>query len=288
MAMRLLHYCAICLFAFFVWSIPQQSDALIVTASASNGFCTDQDGGVPGPISAVAACGGMSASASVGSLSVSSRTDAFASIGSTRTSSGDGGASASFSDRIYFSIGSGTFTIPLDFLGNLSVGVGTNVDATAGVGYNISAGAGGSVTPQGAAAFLTPQSSSGSSDTVTNAKFSFINGSIVINAFLQANTRCGAITLSPPRVTSAQCFAEANFSSSLRFLGGTVRTPEGTIVQNAYLGSDSGFDYLEGVAPHNRVSVIPLPATIWLYAAALSAFFAFGGRKRVSWRPAHS
>ncbi len=251
------------------------TQAATVTASANIGGCSENSSS-SSTLDVSANCSGAFSSASIGSLSASSNTEAFRSTTQPYTTTGNGGATAGFSDTIFFGISSGTFTIPFDFRGLIAVG-GFNSDAR--VSYNVVAGG----QPFGASAFSSTDALGvgtfgGVTSSVTNVSFEFTDGQLGISAFIQAATKCGALALRPPEVTLATCAAKADFSSSLRFLGGTVRDQDGFIAQDAYLGSTSGFNYLVGVEPHSPAP-IPLPAGAPLLIGGLG-LLAFMKRKR--------
>jgi hypothetical protein len=80
----------------------------------------------------------------------------------------------------------------------------------------------------------------------------FSDSRLPLLASMIASADCGV---------SRECYTEAQFLNSLRFIGAVVRDTEGSIVNSAFLGSDSGFDYIEGVEPHSSVTPVPVPAS---------------------------
>ncbi|MEO1093012.1 MAG: VPLPA-CTERM sorting domain-containing protein [Pseudomonadota bacterium] len=102
----------------------------------------------------------------------------------------------------------------------------------------------------------------------------FTDGQLPLAGGLTAFAACGAVG------AGGSCTVNADFSSSLRLLAGTVRDAAGLIVSNAVVTSDSGFDYLVSMPPHDRPQVVPLPAAGYLMLAGLGAIAVMAKRRR--------
>ena len=202
---------------------------------------------------------------------------------------GSAQATAFFQDTIFFGVDEGTLTIPVDFNGTAFTQISRDLPETGGAriqlsasgGFGLAAATGDADRVRFSYSLMTSDTSAGSSTTETGAKSSvqsitlpFSGGSLSVSGGLRADAACldvGQATL---------CVADMDYLSSLRLLGGTLRDVNGNFLSGIPERSESGFDYLAGVAPHDDPpAVIPLPATLPLLMGA-PAFLGFGHRIR--------
>ena len=255
----------------FLSAFNSQSQAATFTTQAQGLGCQEGDSG---PVSASASC----LIAELGDLTA----EAFA-------TAGDGAVTAfasSISQRIE---GFGTFTGP------------ASASALALDAITISGAAGGSVIYR-----LDVQGSTFSSNLSEDGAFTSISTGFSVNGTNYYSGSAGGGTLIDGvfavvvpiadgilrmRTSAAanaractiiandtSCFAEANFGSSLRFLGITVLDAfENDVTDQVSIVSESGFDYVAGAQPHDRPEVVPLPAPALLL---LSAFVVLGSRRK--------
>ena len=223
-------------------------------------------------------CPGVRAIASPGRLGVAAT--------ATSTTTSRSGATALFIDSLMFGIREGTFEFELDLLGATKVStleLGWPGEALAKIGASFAAsGAGGSDSlTLGSLVVHTAYptqgfqvTTTGDPDVVTSLVVPFTDGFMRINGKLTAETSCV--------VPATSCSAVADFISSLRFVGGVLRDADGNI-STASVTSDSGFDYVTGIQPHDRGSdptPVPVPAALPLLAAGLGALGLMGWRRK--------
>lgn len=178
---------------------------------------------------------------------------------------------ATFSDKTYVnwrdtgapvSVGSAVFEV--DVLGStLGGGLGTA-----------------SLSIDNVSIYSLTNSGAGISDEVILASAGFQNGEFGLQ---------GAVTawaaVSPPTVETGTNYTEVDFGSSLRLTGLSILDDQGNDITSLVdVVSESGFDYVRGVAPHDRggvpePAVIPLPASGLLMMGSLLGLVA-GARSR--------
>ncbi|MEO1347070.1 MAG: VPLPA-CTERM sorting domain-containing protein [Pseudomonadota bacterium] len=231
-----------------------------------NAFCTGQPGGISnqGSTKQTASCDHVdsmtsAARAEPGSLGVV----AFA--GAARDSQGSlqfqyaANAVASFTDTLFFSIDTGTYTLSLDVSTNLDTTNPTIVPGTSALVQW-------QVNWPGETFNDAVQSGQPRVPSVVDLVMNFSGGQLSISSQIRAEASC----TTPPAVgnASTSCSAVADAFSSLRVLGGTVRNTSGANVNSAFLGSSSGFDYVSGALP--EVAPVPVPASLPLLFGALA------------------
>ncbi|SHE35971.1 hypothetical protein SAMN05444339_101148 [Loktanella atrilutea] len=245
-----------------------------LSAFAMTGGCTDVD--LQGDTSANASC--LTASPTV-SAAANGRAS-FGNIGASTSvvaapnglgQNGDFAiSSGSFSDTLNFSVLDGFWRVPVDFLGNLSIGVNspeTGVEARVAGSFSVN---GVSIFESQTTALydnvtgaLFYQTVETGNAGITSLLLPFTNGTLNVGAEVTTRSSCGKVT-GPEEL----CFTQSNFFSSARFLSSEVLDFKGEIVRNAEILSASGFDYIKGVRPH-EVSAVPLPASAWGFVIAL-------------------
>ena len=215
--------------------------------------------------------------------------------GSIRQSS----VSTFFSDEVDFvGVGSGVFRLHLDLLGAQSV-----ADTSSGI-FGIGNGATFAETSFG----ITDQRSTnaptfstfsrkeiginaqgekvlrttGTSDLVSFVDIEIRDGRAVFYGGASAIASCWAPGVSVGGPVHS-CSSITNFSSSLRFTGATIFDANGTnITGEVSASSSSGFDYITGVAGHDRMSAVPVPASLPMLLIGLAALgFAARSPRRV-------
>lgn len=185
-------------------------------------------------------------------------------------------AIASFNDTLFFDgLETGTFEVPVDFLGIVSVS-NTSPGHPNATTAEISGGANGvTVNARETAVFQVSVgpvfTSTGSDDVLETAVIEIVGGMAQLFGGLRADARCGDFAFTGLTET---CAAISDFSASLRLLGGTVRDETGAVRTDVAVTSESGFDYLAGVAPHRRITVIPVPGALIFGATGILALFA--------------
>lgn len=235
--------------------------------------CFDQASSANGVASA--SCLNTSAQAGPGRFSAFTRSVSNYSS-SEQFYSGESVASAGFSDTLSFGIQNGTFTIPIEFLVRstsvipVKYASGINGHRVSAVGELGNTSIEASITYD---SFGDPLITGTFGDVVkTDVTFDILNGKVSLTGGLYAYSDCSPWTFyNPLSGVKASCEMEADGSSSLRLLGGTVRDASGQIVSTSVV-SESGWDYLSGYEPH-ELAAVPLPASIWMLGAA----FGFGG-----------
>jgi len=208
------------------------------------------------------------------------------------TGLGSAVATARFSDTLYFGIERGTFTIPLDFFGtvNTMVEVFHSEYISSAKSLALATGQAGSPFYGESDGFsylsfkeahkvdrtYTADSyNNGTSFLKTEVVAEIIDGQVQVFGELDLQANCV--------VFAAMCNASADYSNSLRFLGGTVRDLDGNIRNDVSVTSDSGFDYRVGRPPHDiDIAPVPLPASAWLLAGSLLGLVRYRRRQRLS------
>lgn len=258
--------------------------ATIYSAQATQGAvgCEVTDSGT-GPASAL--CPNATASSTAGTVGATARSTSARGSDGVLTFSGSASASASYIDFLYFFDGSGntlsngSITIPMDFDGLLEFsysGVGNPFSHTA------SASAGLNVNGQTESIYTIASvyeslpgapilSVTGPQSTVRDATFSFDGGFARLQASIGVSARCGTDGRTGGGLPTF-CQVDADYGTSLRLLGATVRDASGNILDDVSIVADSGFDYITGAEPHDRgstVAPVPLPAGLPMLLAAL-------------------
>lgn len=259
--------------------------AATFTTTARGDGCEAADSG---PVSSSAACPTAFATSAGGHIGVFAGSRANRPQVGPLVATGSAQATAFFQDTIFFGVDVGTLTIPVDFNGTaftqISRGLpetgGARIQLSASGGFGLAAATGDADRVRFSYSLTTSDTSAGSSTTEAGAKSSvqsitlpFSGGSLSVSGGLRADATCldvGQATL---------CVADMDYSSSLRLLGGTLRDVNGNVLSGIPVTSESGFDYLAGVAPHDPPAVVPLPPTLPLLIGAL-AFLGIGRRIR--------
>ncbi len=272
----------VCAFALCA-GLTTTAEAATFTSSVTAAGCTDFESNATGssatcdaPTSGDSRGNGSFAESEGGTLRVGAESFALRDTsGTLQVSGSQNTAQATFSDTLFFSEDTGVYRLEIDLLGSLSL-VAPDLGSPSVITSSISLDASGNgtlsefdVIVQDEVGFGAPQLSVDQNeivDFVDFFEFAFSGGQLDLFVSLQALARCsGAIT--------STCSAEAEFLNSLRIIGGEVLGANGDPVSDGFIGSDSGFDYIAGVAPHDRgdpVSPIPLPAAGWLMLAGLA------------------
>jgi hypothetical protein len=189
-------------------------------------------------------------------------------------------ARADISDGLTFDVASGYFDIPLDVSGYSSSTivageVGQETDDLRSILMSIRAIANG--IDQNILSYILGRGLSApavlGSTGVTNFRVPIIDGRASIGLAMLARSECHS-----SNVGNTTCHSLSYFYSSTRFLAGSVYDIDGNLVRGANVVSDSGFDYLRGVAPH--VSPVPLPAGLPLLFSALAGLVLAARRRR--------
>ncbi|MEE4187804.1 MAG: VPLPA-CTERM sorting domain-containing protein [Roseobacter sp.] len=219
---------------------------------------------------------GAFASSEAGILRVGAESFGFRDAGGVlQVSPTQNSAQATFSDRLFFSEDSGTYRLEVDLLGSLSLfapDLGPPSVTMSSISFDASAN--GQLyefdaSVQEGVGFGGPQLSVDRNEVVDFVdvfEFDFTGGQLDLFVSLQALSRCSG-------TIGTTCTGEAEFLNSLRITGGEVLDANGNLLSGGFLGSDSGFDYIAGVEPHERgdqVSPVPLPAGAWLMLAGLA------------------
>lgn len=176
--------------------------------------------------------------------------------------------SALYTDVLSFGIDEGTITLSSTFSGRVEVEVtrpGFPSPSFGRISYQIS---GGGATVTGGISSSIGQNnvliSSGSTGPAT-AVARFSGGQLTLETSMASTASCGNL---------GNVFGEINYCrvqtsglGSLTFDGAVVRDVNGVVVEDAFIGSSSGFDYISGYTP----ATVPLPATGWALIAAISS-----------------
>ena len=109
----------------------------------------------------------------------------------------------------------------------------------------------------------------------------FTEGSLSLNAQLFLEAGCGTQHTSTFDNKVGSCLLGANAFNSLRLIGGTVFAPDGSVVENGFVSSGSGFDYSVGVAPHAASTLSEPSGFAWLALGSLGLGLA-ARRKRLA------
>lgn len=236
------------------------------TASAGGIGCSRADSSATGgSASCVGSVGGISsvkaiAGSAPGILRVDAQSFSARSSDGFGVFGGNTQATAFFDDTIFFGVDTGTFVIPLDLDGSVEIidgGVGNS---------NALAELSGGVTGAGASIEFFASANSGNQSLVVDAVFAFTGGFLNLSGGLRADAKgCSIID------SGSTCTASAAFGSSLRFLGGTLFDENGSQLNGVSVTSESGFDYLAGVEPHDRVNAVPLPPGILMLFSSVMA-----------------
>lgn len=179
----------------------------------------------------------------------------------------DSSAFASVRDTLTFGLDTGTFRLTYDILGyqrffdesrsgrartTFRADIAMGDDPVYDLDVSLEGGSGGAETGFNRV------------DEVGTVEATFTGGSLDVSLSAFTDAVCTSL------LSSGQtCASSSIFGSSLRLTGGEVLDESGNVVTNGFTGSDSGFDYIAGVAPHDRAAVVPLPASMWTLLAAL-------------------
>lgn len=255
-----------------------QSSATIV-----NGNCSEFESNETGSSAtcATATSGalqgiGAFASSEDGTLRVSTETYAFRNTSGVLEVSGqESKAQAVIQDTLFFDNDEGVFRLEVDLLGALALSassIGAPSTLYSQISFDVSANG---TLYEIDAALSEGVGFGGSSisvdlaevvDRVEFFEFDYTGGSLDIFMSLQASTLCAAALPS-----GGSCEASAQFENSLRLIGGEVLDLNGNILDAGFLSSESGFNYIEGVDPHDRgPTPVPLPAGMPLLLIGLA------------------
>jgi hypothetical protein len=169
-------------------------------------------------------------------------------------------------DALSFSIETGSIVIPVDFAGGIDII--TDERDTSRATVNLSGVVGGQFISIFDYYFYdnAVQSSTGSLG-VTNVVVPIVNGRAGVFFSLEARALANMFD------ESSESTIRIDFFSSARLLAAQVFDADGNRVDSAFIGSDSGFDYLRGVVPHGPAPV-PLPATGLILATGVVSLVA--------------
>jgi hypothetical protein len=176
-------------------------------------------------------------------------------------------ARASFSDSLIISQTTGFLSIPIDVFGVFGNYVNGVLPSSLNSYFSMTYNDGVSVSEHGffernyVATFDGPESYSFGIIGINTVRIPIIDG--IVNFTLRSSGQAFCSTGDP----STNCNLTASFLNSARLLGASVYDESGQLVTDALIASDSGFDYLTGLAPH--VSPVPLPPGLYLFASAL-------------------
>ncbi|MGB3315693.1 MAG: hypothetical protein WBB85_14895 [Albidovulum sp.] len=169
---------------------------------------------------------------------------------------------ASFSDVLTFGVSAGSISIPVDIAGNI---INFISQAAAQITFGVSLGSTTVYAISAVATDLGPSSAQVTGSTgITNVLIPFTGGQLRLDAGIAGSVSCmnGGGSFS--------CSSAADFFNSARLLAATVFDTSGNQILNPSITSESGFDYLAGVSPH-QPAPIPVPASaLMLFAALLS------------------
>lgn len=196
----------------------------------------------------------------------------FGNIGVLATASGRHGgghpiwsSTASMSDQLTFGIETGTFVVPIDIAGNISIShtgsrvfgpvplVDIRLQANDDLIFRDSLT--GVVNPDFEYDFVRNQVGNAG---VTEFVLSIVDGRADLGLSMYATAFCLGNFY-------ATCAATSDFFSSARILSSRVLDEDGNVV-DVSVRADSGFDYLTGVEPHGGddggLTPVPVPASL--------------------------
>lgn len=174
-------------------------------------------------------------------------------------------ASAMVQDVLTFSIASGFFRMAVDVGGSTSRSLGPKTSGVTTTGTRVAVNVGattdtGKRTNYNVYIRTFVLSSGDGIDRLADSNgvlginyvdLPFVNSTLNFDAILDTSVFCTS-----SYAFSAGCSSEANFLSTVKFVGGTILDQTGGVVAGASVSSASGFDYLGPIAP----SPVPLPA----------------------------